>query len=291
MPRNRGRSASGVTNCVCITSYRPRAEFLDRVAFAHRQVVAIRANRAAPYPGSVSVMVAPSESHLALVRRARRIDRELGRTYPNARCELDFRNPFELLVAAILSAQCTDVRVNLVTPALFARYPDACAFAAANRADLEEMIKSTGFFRAKANSIIGSASVICTDYSGVVPRRLEQLVALPGVGRKTANVVLGDGYGIPGITVDTHVGRLSRRFGWTSQFDPDQVEQALMGLFPRRDWIGLSHHLVIHGRRCCHARKPACGACPVAPLCPAFGTGPTDPDEAATLIKTGPDGG
>lgn len=209
--------------------------------------------------------------------------------YPNAHCELDFSNPLELLVAAILSAQCTDVRVNLVTPDLFAQYPDASAYAGALRPDLEAMIESTGFFRAKANSIIGAASMICADFCGQVPDRLDQLVRLPGVGRKTANVVLSEAFGVPGITVDTHVGRLARRFGWSTEVDPDKVEQALMGLFPRGDWIDVSHRAVTHGRRCCHARKPACGACRLALLCPAFGVGPTDPQEAARLIKAGPE--
>ncbi len=234
-------------------------------------------------------MAAGSETRLALVRRARRMNRELGQMYPNAHCELDFANPLELLVAAILSAQCTDVRVNLVTPPLFAAYPDASAYAGASRADLEQMIESTGFFRAKANSIISAAAMICADFHGQVPNRLDQLVRLPGVGRKTANVVLGEAFGIPGITVDTHVGRLSRRFGWSTEVDPDKVEQDLMALFARRDWIDVSRRVVTHGRRCCHARQPACGACPLAPLCPAFGAGPTDPQEASRLIKASPD--
>lgn len=205
--------------------------------------------------------------------------------YPDAHCELDFRNPLELLVATILAAQCTDVRVNMVTPALFAEYPDACAFAGADLRRLESAIKSTGFFRAKARSIKAAAAIICTEFSGEVPRRLAQLVRLPGVGRKTANVVLSEAYGIPGITVDTHVGRLSRRFGWTTEVDPDKVERDLMTLFPRKDWIAVSHRVVFHGRRCCFARKPACGACGVAPQCPAYGIGPTDPMVAERLLR------
>ncbi len=227
----------------------------------------------------------------ALVRRARRIGRMLGESYPDAHCELTYETPLQLLVATILSAQCTDVRVNLVTPALFARYPDAAAFASAERGDLEELIKSTGFFRAKTNSIIGMAQVVCDRYGGEVPDRLADLVALPGVGRKTANVVLGNAFGIPGITVDTHVGRLARRLGWTTNTDPDKVERDVMALFPQRDWTLLSHQLIFHGRRCCFARRPACGVCPLARMCPSFGAGPTDPVVAAKLLKPGSVGG
>lgn len=262
---------------------------LTAVRLPQLHVTAIRANQPAAYAEWVGGVTAGSETRLALVRRARRMNRELGLMYPSAHCELDFTSALELLVAAILSAQCTDVRVNLVTPALFAAYPDAAAYAGANRAALETMIESTGFFRAKANSIMGAAAMICSDFQGQVPDRLDQLVRLPGVGRKTANVVLGEAFGVPGITVDTHVGRLSRRFGWSTELDPDKVEQDLMGLFPRKDWIDVSHRVVTHGRRCCHARKPACGACGLAPLCPAFGTGPTDPQEASRLIKASPD--
>jgi len=225
------------------------------------------------------------ESHTSLVRRARKIDRTLAQTYPDARCELDFTNPLELLVATILSAQCTDKRVNLVTPALFAKYRTAADYAGADRAELEQMIMSTGFFRAKTNSLIGLGRALCDEFGGEVPAKLTKLVTLPGVGRKTANVVLGNAFGVPGITVDTHFGRLSRRLGWTTESDPDKVEAAVGALFPRKDWTELSHHLIWHGRRRCHARKPACGACPVAQWCPSYGEGPIDPAVAAKLVK------
>lgn len=212
--------------------------------------------------------------------------RILKRTYPDAKCELDFRNPLELTVATILSAQCTDRRVNAVTPALFKKYPNAKALAAADRTELEEIIKTTGFFRAKANSILGMAAKVCDDFGGEVPSNLEDLVKLPGVGRKTANVVLGNAFDVPGITVDTHFGRLVRRFGWTTQTDPVKVEFEIMEIFKPKEWTDLSHMLIWHGRRYCHARKPACGACPIAKLCPAFGEGPTDKDAALKLLKT-----
>jgi endonuclease-3 len=226
------------------------------------------------------------ETRTALVRRARRMDKILAGTYPDARCELDFTTPLELVVATILSAQCTDRRVNLVTPTLFARYPTAAAYAGAERDELEDLIRSTGFFRNKATSIIGLGQALCDRYDGEVPGRLDDLVTLPGVGRKTANVVLGNAFDVPGITVDTHFGRLVRRFGWTDETDPDKVEAEIGALFARRDWTMLSHHVIWHGRRRCHAKKPACGACPLARSCPAFGTGPTDPDEAAALVTT-----
>lgn len=222
-----------------------------------------------------------------MVRRARRVARVLRETYPEADCELNFTTAWELLAATVLSAQCTDQRVNEVTPVLFARYPDVGDVAAAERGELEEIIRPTGFFRAKAESLQGMASIICETFDGEVPDRLEDLVSLPGVGRKTANVVLGYAYDIPGITVDTHVGRLARRLGWTEQTDPVAVEADLMALFPRRDWTVLSQDLIWHGRRCCFARKPACGACSVARWCPSFGEGPTDPVEAAALLKDG----
>jgi endonuclease-3 len=225
------------------------------------------------------------ESRLALVRRARRIHKILTETYPDARCELDFTTPLELTVATILSAQCTDRRVNEVTPVLFRRYPDAAAYAAADRAELEDLIRPTGFFRNKAASITGLGQRLCERYGGEVPSTLEELVTLPGIGRKTANVVLGNAFGVPGITVDTHFGRLSRRFGWTTSHDPVEVEHEVGALFPKRDWTMLSHRVIFHGRRRCHARKPACGACPVAALCPSFGEGPTDPVVAAALVK------
>ena len=226
------------------------------------------------------------ESPVALTRRARKMDRILAETYPDARTELDFTTPLELVVATILSAQSTDVGVNKVTPAVFARYPKAADYAAADRAGLEEMIHSTGFFRAKTNSLIGLGQALVERYGGEVPGRLEDLVTLPGIGRKTANVVLGNAFGVPGITVDTHFGRLARRFGWTTQTDPVKVEHAVGALFPKRDWTMLSHHLIFHGRRVCHARTPACGACPLARLCPSYGEGEIDPVKAAKLVKS-----
>ena len=225
------------------------------------------------------------DSRLALVRRARRINRELALTYPDAHCELDFTSPFELLIATVLSAQTTDVRVNMVTPTLFAKYPSPADLAAADRADVEAIIQSTGFFRAKTQSIIGLSQAIVDRFGGDVPGRMKDLVTLPGVGRKTANVVLGNAFGVPGITVDTHFGRLARRFGWTTHTDADKVEADVAALIPRREWTILSHRLIWHGRRCCHARRPACGACPLARLCPSYGEGPTDPVVAATLLK------
>jgi endonuclease-3 len=226
------------------------------------------------------------ETALARTRRARRINRILAETYPDAHCELDFTTPLELLVATILSAQCTDARVNMVTPSVFAKYPTAADYAGADRAELETMIQSTGFFRAKANSLIGLGQALVERYDGEVPGRLHDLVTLPGVGRKTANVVLGNAFGVPGITVDTHFGRLARRFGWTGETEPDKVEAEVGAIFPKRDWTMLSHRLIWHGRRVCHARKPACGACPVAALCPAYGEGEVDAAKAAKLVKS-----
>ncbi len=233
-------------------------------------------------------MPTPPASRTALVRRARRINRELTALYPDAHCELDFSTPLELLVATILSAQCTDKRVNMVTPVLFSRYRTAADYAAADRAEVEKIIQSTGFFRAKTNSILGLGQALCERFGGEVPGRLADLVTLPGVGRKTANVVLGNAFGVPGITVDTHFLRLSRRFGWTTQADPVKVELEVGSLFPRSEWTMLSHRLIWHGRRVCHARKPACGACGLAALCPSFGEGPTDEAVARKLVKAGP---
>jgi endonuclease-3 len=230
--------------------------------------------------------VRADETPLARTRRARRIDKILAETYPDAHCELDFTTPLELAVATILSAQSTDAGVNKVTPALFAKYPTAADYAAADRAELEDMIHSTGFFRAKTNSLIGLGQALVERYDGEVPPRLRDLVTLPGIGRKTANVILGNAFGIPGITVDTHFGRLARRFGWTTQDDPVKVEHEVGALFPKRDWTMLSHRLIFHGRRMCHARKPACGVCPVARLCPAYGEGELDPVKAAKLVKS-----
>ncbi|NMI00809.1 endonuclease III [Pseudonocardia acidicola] len=211
--------------------------------------------------------------------------RALAAAYPDAHCELDFSTPLELAVATILSAQCTDKRVNEVTPALFARYPTALDYAKADRAELEELIRPTGFFRNKATSLIGLGAAVVERHDGVLPATLDELVKLPGIGRKTANVILGNAFGIPGITVDTHFGRLVRRWGWTDEQDPVKVEQAVGELVPKRDWTMVSHYVIFHGRRVCHARKPACGVCTLAADCPAFGTGPTDPEQAAALVK------
>ncbi|SEL50622.1 endonuclease III [Nonomuraea pusilla] len=228
------------------------------------------------------------ETRLGLVRRARKMNRILAETYPDAHCELDFRNPLELLVATILSAQCTDKRVNMVTPVLFSKYPAVEDYAAADRSEMEEIIRSTGFFRAKTNNIIGMAQAVCERHGGEVPGRLKDLVALPGVGRKTANVVLGNAFGVPGLTVDTHFQRLVRRFGWTEETDPVKIEHAVAELLPKSEWTIFSHRVIWHGRRICHARRPACGVCPLAALCPSFGTGPTGAEEAAKLVRSGP---
>jgi endonuclease-3 len=225
------------------------------------------------------------ETHSQLVRRARKMHKVLTETYPDAHCELDFSTPLELLVATILSAQTTDVMVNKVTPTLFAKYPDAKAYAEADREEMEVILKPTGFFRAKTNSLLKLGQALVDEYDGIVPNKLEELVKLPGTGRKTANVVLGNAFGVPGITVDTHFGRLVRRFGWTEETDPVKVEHLIGDLFPKKDWTMLSHRLIFHGRRRCHAKKPACGACPIAQWCPSFGDGPTDPDLAAKLVK------
>ena len=233
-------------------------------------------------------VVADAPSRTALVRRARRINRELAELYPDVHTELNFSNPLELLVATILSAQTTDKRVNMVTPVLFSRYRTAADYAAADRGEVEKIIQSTGFFRAKTTSLIGLGRALCDRFGGEVPGRLRDLVTLPGVGRKTANVVLGDAFGVPGITVDTHFARLSRRFGWTGQDDPVKIEQEVGSLFPRKEWTLLSHRLIWHGRRVCHARRPACGACGLAALCPSYGTGPTDEKTARKLVRTGP---
>ncbi|MEN1886954.1 endonuclease III [Streptomyces mirabilis] len=236
-------------------------------------------------PAQAAPKKAIVESHAALVRRARRINRELAEVYPYAHPELDFENPFQLVIATVLSAQTTDLRVNQTTPGLFAKYPTPEDLAAANPEEVEEILRPTGFFRAKTKSVIGLSKALAEDFGGEVPGRLEDLVKLPGVGRKTAFVVLGNAFGRPGITVDTHFGRLVRRWQWTDETDPDKVEAAVGALFPKSEWTMLSHHVIFHGRRICHARKPACGACPIAPLCPAYGEGETDPEKARKLLK------
>ena len=229
----------------------------------------------------------PAQTQLALTRRARRVNRELGLLYPDARSELNFGSPLQLAVASILSAQNTQVKINEVTPALFARYPDAAAYAAADRAELEEMIRATGYFRVKAGTLIRLGQELTDRFGGEVPGSLRDLVTLPGFGRKTANVVLGNAFGIPGIVVDTHVARLAGRLGWSTATDPVKIESDLAGLFPRRDWTVLSLRVTWHGRRVCHSRRPACGACLIAPLCPSAGTGETDPVKAASLVRGG----
>ncbi len=217
--------------------------------------------------------------------RARKMYRVLSKSYPNVRCELDFNNPFQLLVATVLSTQCTDKRVNQTTPALFKRYKSIKKMASADQSDIERLIKSIGFFRAKAKNIKGLSQKIMIDFGGEVPDKLEQLITLPGVGRKTANVVLGHAFDTPGITVDTHFGRLSRRFGWTKENDPVKVEFAVAELIPEKEWTNLSQRMIWHGRRVCHSRKPACGACSLSKLCPSFGIGETDPIKAKRLVK------
>jgi len=222
-------------------------------------------------------------------KKARSMYRVLSKTYPDVRCELDFKNPLQLLVATILSAQCTDKRVNMVTPALFKKYRTAKDFAGANVKELENLIYQTGFYRAKARHIKGAAHILVEQYGGKVPADQSLLVKLPGVGRKTANVVLGHAFDIPGITVDTHFGRLSRRFGWTTSHDPLKVEHEVGELIPEKEWTNLSQRMIWHGRRICHARRPACGACPLAKMCPSFGIGEMDKAKAALLVKTDKD--
>jgi len=215
--------------------------------------------------------------------------RVLAETYPDAHCELDFTSPFELLIATVLSAQSTVRRVNAITPTLFRAYPDAFTLATADPEVVETILRPTGFFRAKTRSVLGLSVALVERFDGVVPGRLADLVSLPGVGRKTAFVVLGNAFGVPGLTVDTHFARLVRRFEWVAPEvvgDPVKTEHAVAAIFPPKDWTMLSHRLIWHGRRCCHAKKPACGACSVAHWCPAFGTGPTDPARAAALITT-----
>ncbi|MFD5823256.1 endonuclease III [Nesterenkonia xinjiangensis] len=225
------------------------------------------------------------ETPLATTRRVRKINRVLGETYPYAVAELDFENPFELLVATVLSAQTTDVRVNQVTPSLFSRFPDAHAMAVADERELSELIRPTGFYRAKARSLLGLSQALVEEHDGTVPGRLDALVKLPGVGRKTAFVVLGNAFGTPGLTVDTHFGRLARRLGMTDQEDPVKVERDVAELFEPKDWTMLSHRLVFHGRRVCHSRRPACGACPIARWCPSYGVGEVEPQAARELLK------
>jgi endonuclease-3 len=213
------------------------------------------------------------------------MNRTLAQAFPEAHCELDFTSPLELTVATILSAQSTDKRVNLTTPALFVRYKSALDYAQADRDELENLIRPTGFFRNKASSLIGLGQALVERFDGEVPSTMEELVTLPGVGRKTANVILGNAFGIPGITVDTHFQRLVARWRWTAEKDPVKIEHAVGELIERRDWTLLSHRVIFHGRRVCHARKPACGVCVLAKDCPSFGLGPTEPALAAPLVQ------
>lgn len=224
------------------------------------------------------------ETELGRTRRARRINRTLAAAFPDAHAELDFSNPLELLVATVLSAQTTDARVNQVTPALFAKYRTAEAYAAAEQAEVEEIIRSAGFYRSKAKNLIGLGQKLVAEFGGEVPEKLEDLVALPGVGRKTAHVVRGNAFGMPGLTVDTHFQRLAGRLMLTAETDPVKIERDVAELIQRSEWTMFSHRIIFHGRRVCHARKPACGACPIAFDCPSFGAGPTEPGEAAALV-------
>ncbi|WAL96931.1 endonuclease III [Streptomyces sp. Je 1-369] len=271
-----------------------KSEKSEKSAKAAAKKTAVPAKKAAPTKKATAPKTAAKkatapkkapESHAALVRRARRINRELADVYSYAHPELDFENPFELLVATVLSAQTTDLRVNQTTPRLFAAYPTPEDLAAAVPEEVEELIRPTGFFRAKTKSIMGLAKALRDDFGGEVPGRVDDLVKLPGVGRKTAFVVLGNAFGVPGITVDTHFGRLVRRWKWTEETDPVKVETAVAALFPKSEWTMLSHRVIFHGRRICHSRKPACGACPIAPLCPSYGEGETDPEKAKKLLK------
>ena len=231
---------------------------------------------------------APARPPAAQVRRARRINRELARLYPDASIELNFTTPLELLVAAILSARATDRKVNEVTPALFTRYRAAGDYAAADPQELERLIRPTGFFQAKARRLIAVGQALCDRFGGEVPDTLDQLLTLPGVGRKTALLVLGNAFDQPSLVVDTHFARLARRFGWTAHTAPDKIEQDVGALLPCPEWTAASHRLTWHGRRVCHARRPACGACGVAALCPSFGIGPADEATARKLVQPGP---
>ncbi len=224
------------------------------------------------------------ETELGRTRRARRINRTLAEAFPDAHAELDFTNPLELLVATVLSAQTTDARVNQVTPALFAKYPTAHDYAAAEQAEVEEIIRSAGFYRSKAKNVIGLGQKLVAEYGGEVPEALEDLVTLPGVGRKTAHVVRGNAFGKPGLTVDTHFQRLVHRLMLTDEKDPVKIEHAIAAILPAAEWTMFSHRIIFQGRRVCHARKPACGVCPIAYDCPSFGAGPTEPEVAAELV-------
>lgn len=225
------------------------------------------------------------ETPIGRKRRARKMARVLTETHPDAHCELDFTTPLELTVATILSAQSTDKKVNEVTPVVFGRYRTAADYAAADRAELEKILHPTGFFRAKTDALIKLGQALVDRFDGAVPGTLDDLVSLPGIGRKTANVILGNAFGVPGITVDTHFRRLVNRFGWVQEDDPVKIEFQVAELIEKRDWTMLSHRVIFHGRRVCHARKPACGACTLAAMCPSYGTGPVEAAAAAKLLK------
>jgi endonuclease III len=259
-----------------------RISTLSKVTMGKPSRAAARASAAA---GAAVPRRWASETHLGLVRRARRMNRKLAQAFPHVYCELDFTTPLELTVATILSAQSTDKRVNLTTPALFARYRTALDYAQADRDELENLIRPTGFYRNKAASLIGLGQALVERFDGDVPATMGELVTLPGVGRKTANVILGNAFGVPGITVDTHFARLVRRWRWTAEEDPVKIERAVGELIERSEWTVLSHRVIFHGRRVCHARKPACGVCVLAKDCPSFGTGPTEPPIAAALVQ------
>lgn len=277
------RKATAKTTTAKATAKTTTAKAMAKKATAKKAIPKKAA--AAKTPTATPSAPPRPESRTALVRRARRINRELAEVYPYAHPELDFENSFQLIVATVLSAQTTDLRVNQTTPALFAKYPTPEDLAGANPEIVEEILRPCGFFRAKTKSVIGLSKALVENHGGEVPGRLEDLVKLPGVGRKTAFVVLGNAFGRPGITVDTHFQRLVRRWRWTEATEPDKIEAAIGALFPKSEWTMLSHHVIFHGRRICHARKPACGACPIAPLCPAFGEGETDPEKARKLLK------
>ena len=215
--------------------------------------------------------MSPMKAPNPLRSRARRIVGRLAQLYPDPQCALHHADPLQLLVATILSAQCTDAMVNRVTPALFARYPDAAAFAAADPKELETYIQRTGFFRNKARNLIACCQQLVAKHGGQVPATMEELVPLPGIGRKTANVILGNAFGTPGIPVDTHVGRLSRRMGLTRETNPVKVERDLMALIPKKEWTRFGHRMIFHGRQVCHARRPRCAECTLARLCPRNG--------------------
>ena len=229
------------------------------------------------------------ESPAELKLRAKKIYTGLNKLYPNAHCELDFKNPLQLLVATILAAQCTDKRVNMTTPAIFAKYPTPVQMSKASFNELFPFIKSISYPNNKTKHLIGTSQLLISTFNGEVPMTVEELIKLPGVGRKTANVVLGHAFDIPGITVDTHFGRLSRRFGWTKEMDPVKVERIVGELIPQKEWTNLSQRMIWHGRRICHSRKPACGACPLTKLCPSVGIGEMNVTKAKLLVKTDKD--